>query len=61
MGNGSKLKTKTLQSCISEDMKNLVNDVAKELGLTPSEYVRMLVLVDLQKRGYLTSSFTTEE
>ena len=38
----------------SEDIERLIKEVAKELGITTSEYLRKLVIEDLERRSIIT-------
>jgi CTP-dependent riboflavin kinase len=47
------LRTKTLFATVEPEIKALVEKVAQALGISQSDYVRFVVLRDLQKQGYL--------
>ena len=45
---------------VSSDILFLIRQVANAQGLTISEYVRFLILADLQRRGAIDQTITTE-
>lgn len=46
---------------VNGEIKDLVREVARAQGITVSEYVRSLVLQDLNKRGLISSKSASSE
>jgi hypothetical protein len=46
---------------VEPEIKALVEKVAQALGISQSDYVRFVVLRDLQKQGYLEGKASLEQ
>ena len=42
-------------SWVSEDVKDLIEKIASSMGITISEYIRRLILEDLDRRSVFTT------
>ena len=40
---------------VSEDLRRILDKISQEMGLTVSEYMRKLVLDDLERRSIITT------
>lgn len=54
------MKDTTIFSKVTDDIHFIIKQVARSLGLTESEYIRFLVVVDLQQRGLLNQKIADE-
>lgn len=50
----------TIWGKVDPEIKELVDKIAKAQGITVSEYVRMLITADLDKRTFFTSKVKEE-
>lgn len=55
------LRPKALFAMVEPEIKALVEKVAKSLGISQSDYVRFVVLQDLQNKGYLKGTVSLEQ
>ena len=56
-----RMKSKVLYATVEPDVKALVEKVAASIGISQSDYVRLVVLNDLKDRGYLKETATFEK
>jgi len=55
------LRTKALFAMVEPEIKALVEKIASSIGVSQSDYVRHVVLRDLEKRGYLKETASLEQ
>jgi hypothetical protein len=55
------MKTKVLYATVEPEIKTLVEKVAASIGISQSDYVRLVVLNDLKDRGYLQGRASLEQ
>jgi hypothetical protein len=55
------LRTKPLFAMVEPEVKTLVEKIAATIGVSQSDYVRHVVLRDLEKRGYLKETASLEQ
>jgi hypothetical protein len=53
-------KDATIFSKVTDDVRFIIKQVAHSLGLTESEYIRFVVLLDLQQRGALEPKLSAD-
>ena len=53
-------KKNMVYSWVSGDVKELMEKIAKSMGITVSEYIRRLILEDLDKRNVFTTKLKRE-
>jgi len=54
------VKTEVVYGKVEPEIKEIVKQLARKMGLTVSEYVRNLVLEDLDKRSVFTTQLKQE-
>jgi hypothetical protein len=54
------IKDATIFSKVSADIHFTIKQVARSLGLTESEYIRFVVIIDLERRGLLDEKIRTD-
>ena len=55
------MRTKALFAMVEPEIKALVEKIASSIGVSQSDYVRHVVLRDLEKRGYLKETASLEQ
>ena len=48
-------KTKTLGTAVTIEMYELIKKIAKMMDISPSEYLRFLIIQDLERRNFITT------